>query len=317
MKEKTVFALRAAPSPDAINKTISSDAQNFTLRFTSFKNRLVNGKVVSYTTLKAYVNTGDSSWAIDPEITMGDKEVEINLHVQENTTGSNRGAVLLYVQNESNYSIQVNLTQEAGITYTDVLELPSLMMTIGSNKGSTDSIEVTAYSLGSDGSKIAKSPNVGNTPPWANQVSIKAGSAEHKYKITFTATETNSSTSIRTSPVIITCGTVTKTINVSQRGQMTPIQPQFTITGLPTDQSYYLFGDKGPVVNSSDQYFQAIRIGSTVTMNIPFTVNDAQPGKVLSRTTNDLVRVYTRPSDTRWNLLGIFTVPSAGGTVSI
>lgn len=320
MKEKTVFALRAAPSPDTIHKTLSSDAQNFTTRFTSFKNRLVNGKVVSSTTLKVFVNTGDSTWLANPEITMGDKEVEISLHVLKNTTGSNRGVTLLYVQNESNYSIQIALTQEAGVTYTDVLELPLLSsLSVGSNKGSTGSIEVTAYSLGSDGSKVAKSPNVGNTPSWANQVSIGAGSAEHKYKITFTATETNTSTSIRNSPVSITCGTVTKTIRVSQRGQMAP--PQFTLTGLPLNKSCYLFasGSKPQSGGSGSisGYFMIYGLDGQVTLNIPVKVNLSSYGNTTEADTGDEVTVWTSSGSNIASYIGRFIVPSAGETVSI
>lgn len=93
----------------------------------------------------------------------------------------------------------------------------------------------------------------------------------------------------------------------------------FTLSGLPTDTGYYLFGRGARPQNtpSSDRvYIQGISATSTTTMNIPFYANDSEPGSRIECTTGDRVAVYTNPSRT-WILKGSFIVPSAGGTVSI
>lgn len=105
------------------------------------------------------------------------------------------------------------------------------------------------------------------------------------------------------------------------RIKLTVTQPSstFTLSGLPTDTGYYLFGRGARPQNTSHSgqvYIQGISATSTITMNIPFYANDSEPGFRIECTTGDKVAVYTKPGDT-WILEGSFIVPSAGGTVSI
>lgn len=92
----------------------------------------------------------------------------------------------------------------------------------------------------------------------------------------------------------------------------------FTLSGLPTDTGYYLFGRGARPHNTSpDQaYIQGLSATGTATMKIPFYANDSEPGSLIECTTGDMVAVYTKSGDT-WILEGSFIVPSAGGTVSI
>lgn len=93
----------------------------------------------------------------------------------------------------------------------------------------------------------------------------------------------------------------------------------FTLSGLPTDTGYYLFGRGARPQNTpfSDRaYLQGLSATSTTTMKIPFYANDSKPGSRIECTTGDKVAVYTKSGDT-WILEGSFIVPSAGGTVSI
>lgn len=92
----------------------------------------------------------------------------------------------------------------------------------------------------------------------------------------------------------------------------------FTLSGLPTDTGYYLFG-KGarPQNTSSGQaYIQSLSATGTTTMKIPFYANDSEPGSRIECTTGNRVAVYTKSGAT-WISEGSFIVPSAGGTVSI
>jgi hypothetical protein len=93
----------------------------------------------------------------------------------------------------------------------------------------------------------------------------------------------------------------------------------FTLSGLPTDTGYYLFGRGARPQNTSSSnqaYIQGISATSTTTMKIPFYANDSEPGSQIKCTTGDRVAVYTK-SNATWISKGSFIVPSAGGTVSI
>lgn len=104
--------------------------------------------------------------------------------------------------------------------------------------------------------------------------------------------------------------------------QKTQKASTFTLSGLPTDTGYYLFG-KGarprPTSSSGQMYIQGLSATSTTTIKIPFYANDSEPGSLIECTTGDKVAVYTNPPGTgnSWILNGSFIVPSAGGTVSI
>lgn len=93
----------------------------------------------------------------------------------------------------------------------------------------------------------------------------------------------------------------------------------FTLSGLPTDTGYYLFGGGAKPHNTSSSdpvYIQGLSATGTTIMSIPFQVNDSEPGSRIECTTGDEVDVYTRPGAT-WLYKGSFIVPSAGETVSI
>lgn len=105
-------------------------------------------------------------------------------------------------------------------------------------------------------------------------------------------------------------------LTVTQKSQVTST---FTLSGLPTDTGYYLFGRGARPQNtsSSDQeYIQGLSATGTTTMKIPFYANDSEPGSRIECTTGDKVAVYTKSGAT-WISNGSFIVPSAGGTVSI
>lgn len=91
----------------------------------------------------------------------------------------------------------------------------------------------------------------------------------------------------------------------------------FTLSGLPTDTGYYLFGKEARPQNTpSLGYIQGLSATDTTTMPLPFYANDSEPGSRIECNTGDKVTVYTK-SDATWIYQGSFTVPSAGGTVSI
>lgn len=93
----------------------------------------------------------------------------------------------------------------------------------------------------------------------------------------------------------------------------------FTLSGLPTDTGYYLFGRGARPQNTSSSdrmYIHGLSATGTTTMKIPFYANDSEPGSRIECTTGNKVAVYTK-SNATWISEGSFIVPSAGGTVSI
>lgn len=93
----------------------------------------------------------------------------------------------------------------------------------------------------------------------------------------------------------------------------------FTLSGLPTDTGYYLFGRGARPQNtpsSGQAYIQGLSATGTTTMKIPFYANDSEPGSKIKCTIGDKVAVYTKPGATRISERS-FIVSSAGGTVSI
>lgn len=106
-------------------------------------------------------------------------------------------------------------------------------------------------------------------------------------------------------------------LTVTQKPQEAPT---FTLSGLPTDTGYYLFGKGARPHNTSasDQvYIQGLSATGTATIWLPFDANDSEPGTRIECTTGDEVAVYVCKPGNNWLLKGSFIVPSAGGTVSI
>lgn len=314
MEEKTLFKLARAIT-DTGTDTVSSEGGTITYRITSLKRKLVNGKVVSTSTPSCTLSPASVSWAIWGGVTVGDGYLDVKINYSENT-GSSRSTTLTFVQNESNNKINLTVTQESGITYSGYIKMVSNTLPLGSDKYNAAQILVMAYLKGSDGSKKPETPHVGNAPDWCS-VSIKlVDTLENHYMLSLTALSSNQTGANRSGYIFLTCGDANLNIPVTQNPQKAST---FTLSGLPTDTGYYLFG-RGAMpqdTSSSDRvYIQGLSITSTITMEIPFYANDSEPGSRIECTTGDKVAVYTKPRAT-WILEGSFIVPSAGGTVSI
>lgn len=140
---------------------------------------------------------------------------------------------------------------------------------------------------------------------------------ENHYRLSLTALSSNQTGANRSGHIFLTCGDANLSIPVTQKPQQA--STTFTLSGLPTGTSYYLFGRGARPQNtpSSDQvYIQGLSATGTTTMKIPFYANDSEPGSRIECTTGDKVAVYTKSGAT-WISEGSFIVPSAGGTASI
>lgn len=312
--EETLFKLARAIT-DTGTDTVSSKGGTITYRITSLKRKLVNGKVVSTSTPSCTLSSASVSWAIWKGVTVGDGYLDVKINYSENT-GSSRSTTLTFTQNESNNKINLTVTQEPGVTYTGYIKMVSNTLPLGDNKGNTAQILVMAYLKGSDGSEKPETPQVGSTPDWCS-VSVTSVDTlvENHYMITLTALSSNQTGANRSGYIFLTCGDANLSIPVTQKPQKAST---FTLSGLPTDTGYYLFG-KGarPQTSSSgSEYIQGLSATGTTTMKIPFYANDSEPGSRIECTTGDKVAVHTKLGAT-WISKGSFIVPSAGGTVSI
>lgn len=325
MEEKTLFAFRAPEIGEAVDETqtVVSDGGELLIKIRSRKQKIVNGKVVETTIPSCKVTMGESWLSSRVGVNNQYNILDVYFNIEENTSSSERTSVITVTRNESGKKLVIHI-QKAGVTYTDYLEVPLQLTVLGNTKGNTLTIKVISYSLGSDGSKVAKSPSVGAAPSWANQVSVGQMTGDHEYPITFTATETNFSNTTRKESAIITCGTAQKSIFINQSGQ--PIKKEFTITGLPLDKPCWLFASGSRPQSGSSGYINYLRIpglDGQVTMNIPVTVNLSNYGDITTADTGDRVTVWTDTGDSQigsitvFSQIGSFTVPSAGGTVSI
>lgn len=312
MEEKTLFKLARAIT-DTGTDTVSSKGGTVTYRITSLKRKLVNGKVVSTSTPSCTLGSASVSWATWGGVTVGDGYLDVKINYSENT-GSSRSTTLTFTQNGSNNKINLTVTQEAGVTYSGYIKMVSNTLPLGSDKYNTAQILVMAYLKGSDGSKKPETPHVGNAPDWCSVSVAPVGTLENHYMLSLTALSSNQFGANRSGHIFLTCGDANLSIPVTQKSST------FTLSGLPTDKSYYLFGRGARPQNtsSSDQtYIQGLSADGTTTMPIPFTANDSEPGTRIECTTGDQVSVYTKSGGTTWILEGSFRVPSAGGTVSI
>lgn len=132
--------------------------------------------------------------------------------------------------------------------------------------------------------------------------SKNTGSSSRSTTLTFAQNESNNKINL--------------TVTQNQKPQ---VASTFTLSGLPTDTGYFLFGRGARPQNTlpSDQmYIMGLSANGTATMKIPFYANDSEPGSRIECTTGNLVAVYTKTGST-WILEGSFVVPSAGETVSI
>lgn len=312
MEEKTLFKLaRAITGTD----TVSSKGDTVTYRITSLKKKLVNGKVVSTSTPSCTLGSASVSWATWGGVTVGNGYLDVKINYSENT-GSSRSTTLTFDQDGSDNKINLTVTQESGVTYTGYIKMVSNTLPLGGNKDDTAQILVMAYLNGSDGSKEPETPNVGSAPDWCAVSIISMNTVlENHYMLTLTALSSNQTVANRSGHIFLTCGDANLSIPVTQ----THLDLSFTLSGLPTDNGYYLFGMGAKPHNTSlsdRQYLQGLSATGTDTIRIPFQANGSDPGSRIECTTGDSVTVYTNSGDT-WIVEGSFIVPSAGGTVSI
>lgn len=282
------------------------NSERWTIR--SQKNKYVNGKLSGVIGVGYTVSIDSADYILEED--KSDNTIQITAQ-SDDTSG-----LCIFTQNESGNKINLHLTTPADIhvTYTGYIKIVSKTLPLGSNRGNTAQIIVMAYLKGSDGSKKPETPHVGSSPDWC-AVSVAPADTpdlENHYKISLIALSSNQTGSNRSGDIFLTCGDANLSIQVTQEPST------FTLSGLPINKGYFLFG-KGAIpqnTSSLSSYLEGLSVTSTITMTIPFYANDSKPGSRIKCTTGDTVSVYTKADD-RWVFEGSFTVPSGGKTVSV
>ena len=214
MEEKTLFKLARAIT-DTGTDTVSSKGSTVTYRITSFKRKLVNGKIVSTSTPSCTLGSASVSWATWGGVTVGDGYLNVKIYYSKNT-GSSRSTTLTFDQDESGNKINLTVTQESGVTYTGYIEMVSNSLPLGGGKGNTAQIIVMAYLNGSDGSKKPETPHVGSAPDWCSVFVTSMNTPENHYKLSLTALSSNQTGANRSGYLFLTCGDANLSIPVTQ-----------------------------------------------------------------------------------------------------
>lgn len=311
--EETLFKLTRAIT-DTGTDTVSSEGGTVTYRITSLKKKLVNGKVTQTSTPSCTLSSASVSWATWGGVTVGDGYLDVKINYSKNT-GSSRSTTLIFAQNGPNNKINLTVTQVSSVTYTGYIKMVSNSLPLGGSKGNTAQILVMSYLNGSDGSKKQEAPNVGSAPDWCAVSVAPVGTLENHYMLSLTALSDNNTGANRSGHLFLTCGDANLSIPVTQKS--TQVDSTFTLQGLTPNSNYFLFASGHfPSSHTLSQYLMIIGNGSEITLPIPCTVNMSSPGQRSEADTGDRVSVYQYSND-HFVSAGSFTVPSAGGTVSI
>lgn len=149
---------------------------------------------------------------------------------------------------------------------------------------------------------------------WATWGGVTVGDGYLDVKINYSK---NTGSSRSTTLIFDQNGSDNK-INLTVTQEPTQVKSTFTLQGLTPDGNYFLFASGHfPSSNTLYQYLMIMGSGSgEITLTIPCTVNMSSPGQRSEADTGDRVGVYQYING-RFVSAGSFTVPSAGGTVSI
>lgn len=110
MEKKTLFKLARAITD--IISVVSSEGGTRTYRITSIKRKLINGKVVSTSTLSCTLEAS-VGWANWGGVTVGDGYIDVKINYSKNSTESSRSTTLTFIQNESNNKVNITVTQQS------------------------------------------------------------------------------------------------------------------------------------------------------------------------------------------------------------
>lgn len=163
--EETLFKLARAIT-DTGTDTVSSEGGTITYRITSLKRKLVNGKVVSTSTLSCTLGSASVIWAIWGGVTVGDGYLDVKINYSKNT-GSSRSTTLTFTQNGSNNKINLTVTQSQGASTFTLSGLPTgtgyyLFGGVARPQNTSSSVQAYIQGLSATGTTTMKIPFYAN-----------------------------------------------------------------------------------------------------------------------------------------------------------
>lgn len=170
MNELNLFALRAASNSDY---PVDSSAQEYRIEIKSRKQKIVNGKVTETTTPSCKATIIESwlhySVVVDSEYNI----LNFYLTVDKNESGNSRSSTVIIKQDDSGNTINLKVTQEAGISYEyyvvgkpqdGIMVNDPATLVFESHLGSTSNrLILQVLKVGYQGSTVVSQEIVGNT----------------------------------------------------------------------------------------------------------------------------------------------------------
>lgn len=189
---------------------------------------------------------------------------------------------------------------------------------IVSSEGGTVTYRITSLKRELVNGKVTRtstsSCTLGSAPvSWATWGGVTVGDGYLDVKINYSKNIGSS----RSTTLTFTQNESNNKINLTVTQKKLQVASTFTLQGLTPDSNYFLFASGHfPLSNTVSQYLMIMGISSKITLPIPCTVNMSSPGQRSEANTGDRVSVYQHINGS-FVSAGSFTVPRAGGTVSI
>lgn len=291
----------------------------------SYKTKYINGKSTGQKTNVDWdMESSIPSWVSVKYVFEGNDCKVTFTTLQENTGSSARTHTLVMKQRESGKTISFPISQQPNFTYTYFLGVLNVSSTIGANIGDTTTIMVQSYMTRSDGEKMAKSPSVGATPPFASKFTIKDGSVmagePHWYHIVVKATGANTNSSERSGTLLVTCGDQRREVTIWQQAA----EQYITLTihwPLNTDSAAFFKEGQTPQPDSTGAtYFNFLVLDNTSVHKYKksegIRVNLRDGGNTEIAYPGDRISAYIF-TDRAWQLRSTFILPSSDQSITL
>lgn len=308
-----------------VSKTYEFDTNKFNILFEgsgSSSTVKVTSRIVPGFEPYNYFVQGVPDWITVSKGDWVDGVQELTLTASRNPTNSQRTATIVLEQITSvQKTINLYVTQGLDYTYTYFLKVLNISATIGNGIGDTTSIFVQSYMIRSDGEVMAKEPNIGATPSWANNVTIKSATNQgaNWYEIVVKATAANISSSQRSGTLLITCGDKSKEVTIYQQATEQDITLTLKWPSGTDSGALFLFPESPQQGSTSVTYFSMIILDDKSThvykksVGIRVNKNDGQTVQALPGQSINCFRWINGG----WAYAGYFVLPESDVTITL
>lgn len=291
----------------------------------SYKTKYINGKSTGQKTNVDWDMGSIPPWVGVKYVFEGNDCKVTFTTLQENTGSSARTHTLIMEQRESGKTISFPISQEPNFTYTYFLGVFNVSSTVGAHIGATTTIMVLSYMTRSDGEKMAKSPSIGATPPFASKVTVKDGSAiagePHWYQIVVEATEANIGSSERSGILLVTCGDQRKEVTIRQKATEQYITLTIHWPRNTDSAAFFKNGQTPQSGNTGVAYLMIIPVLDDDTSVHKYKKSEGirvnlRDGNSEMAYPGDRIAAYKFTNQT-WQLISTFILPSSDQSITL